>query len=622
MKKICDKIDVVLHYVAVASLLAIVLLITFDVILRYIFSSPISGSVELVEFFLIIGIALNIAQTHLENGHVSVNIIVAKLPLTYKKLIYIANEFITICIWGIIAQQSFIRSVVTEELSPVLHIPISPFYFIIALGAFCLVLTSLLRIYRLFGALKNGKITNAQYIISIVATTIIVVAFIVWIHPQWWSGSPFSVGVIGGAFLILLILIELPVAFALFVVGFLGLVSLKNLDVALFVSGIVPYRTLGSFSFSVIPCFVLMGEYVFYSNVSRDIYHFARSWVGRLPGGLSIATVGGSACFAAISGDSLSTTMTMSTISLPEMKKYKYKDTLSSGCIAAGGTLGVLIPPSIVFILYGLLTEQSIGKLFIAGIFPGVLLALAFCILIYLRCKINQDLGPKGPRTTILEKLDSAKGVWPVLVLFVIVIGGIYSGVFTPSEAGAVGASGAIVIGLVKRRLGWDRFLKASRDGGRIITMAFTILVGAGILGYFIAASKVPMLLAQYVSVLPFSPAGILLIILFFYTFLGMLMPAIPMVVITVPLFYPVVMALGFDPIWFGVITVLMFELAVITPPVGINIYGLSGSAPDLKIGTIFRGVIPFVFVVWICIIILMVFPSIATFLPNLLFEF
>jgi tripartite ATP-independent transporter DctM subunit len=368
----------------------------------------------------------------------------------------------------------------------------------------------------------------------------------------------------------------------------------------------------------VIPLFVLMGEFCFFAGIGRDLYDMAYKWLGPLPGGLSMGTVAACGGFAAVCGDSMATAVTMGTVAIPEMKRYQYDSRLAAGCVAAGGTLGVLIPPSLAFILYALLADQSIALLFIAGILPGILLILLFMLSIYLRARRNPELGPPGPSTTVREKIYSLKGVWATLLLFAVVIGGMYIGVFTPTEGGGIGAFGAFVIGVARRRLDWNGILSSLLEAGKISAVCIGILLGAQVFGIFMAASKLPIDLANYVAQLPVPSLVILIAILVIYLFLGCLMPAIPMLILTVPIFYPVVTSMGYDPIWFGVIMVLMFEMAVITPPMGINVLALQTVTKEISLTDMFRGVLPFLVAMIFCVIILIIFPQIALFLPNL----
>jgi tripartite ATP-independent transporter DctM subunit len=336
-----------------------------------------------------------------------------------------------------------------------------------------------------------------------------------------------------------------------------------------------------------------------------------------MPGGLATGTVFGCAGFAAICGDSLATAGTMGSVAIPEMKKYKYQDALATASVAAGGTLGILIPPSVGFIIYGLIAEQSIGKLFMAGIIPGLLLALVFSFLIYIRCKLNPAMGPAGPKVSLSEKLKAIGSVWPILILFIIVIGGIYLGFFTPTEGGGVGTLGALAIGLLNRSLSRKDLYKACLEAMGLTAMIFGIIIGVTILGYFIVITEIPLKLADFIVSLHVSRYVVFALILFLYVILGMVMNIIPMIMLTLPILFPTIVSLGFDPIWYGVIMVMMMEMGQITPPVGINVFVISGVAKNVPMATIFKGIIPFVIGMILVILLLTFFPDIALFIPN-----
>lgn len=431
--------------------------------------------------------------------------------------------------------------------------------------------------------------------------------------------SPTALGIMGILVLLLLLLLRMPVGLAMGLVGFCGYSFLTSIEGAFGVLRSVPYFTSASYDLSVLPLFLLMGSLAYQSGMSKSIYDSAYHWVGDAPGGLAIATIIGCAGFAAVSGSTLATAATMGMISLPEMRKYKYDQGLATGSVASGGALGILIPPSSIFIIYGVITEQSIGKLFIAGIAPGILLSALFIACIYFRTKINPKIGPKAQRFTLKEKIVSLKGSWQILLLFLLIMGGLYIGVFTPTEAAGVGAFSAFAFALIKRRLNFTVLNKALLETIQTTAMVFVIVIGAMIFGYFLAVSRVPFELSTFVGNLPVSPYVVLICILFVYLILGCILDTFAMVILTVPIFYPVILKLGFDPIWFGVIMVLISEMGVITPPVGMNVYVIRGVAEDVALNTIFKGILPFLMMMLICIVLVIVFPQIALFLPNMM---
>jgi C4-dicarboxylate transporter DctM subunit len=430
--------------------------------------------------------------------------------------------------------------------------------------------------------------------------------------------TPESTGILGIALLLFLFLLRMPIAFAMAFVGFTGFVYLSGLESALGLLSQDIFETFSSYPLSVIPMFILMGCFSYASGISRRLYQTTYTWVGGLRGGLTIATVLACAGFAAICGSTAATAATMGKIALPEMKKYKYDDTLATGTVAAAGTLGIMIPPSTCFIVYGILTEQSIGKLFVAGILPGIILSLMFVAVVAFLCLRNPSLGPPGAATSWIEKIKATGGIIEAAILFLLAIGGLFLGWFSPTQAGAIGAGGALVIGLIRRNLTWKTFYEAGKEGLLTGCMVLFIIAGGVIFGHFLTVSTIPFVLADWLGNLPVDRWIVISIIIFIYFIGGFFMDSMALLIITLPIFYPIVQKLGFDPIWFGVIIVLTGEMGVITPPVGVNVFVIKGIAPDVPLETIFKGIFPFLGALIILTIIVMIFPKIATFLPSL----
>jgi len=428
--------------------------------------------------------------------------------------------------------------------------------------------------------------------------------------------SPELVGIIGIAVLVVLLIARMWIGLAMAMVGFLGLVYLKGFDSAFGALGTVPYKYISIYPISAIPLFIFMAIVIANTGISTSLFNTAHKWLGQLRGGLAMASVLACGGLAAIMGDSVAEVVTMSKVAVPEMRKHNYDSQLASGCVAAGGTLGILIPPSLGFILYGILTEQSIGMLFMAGILPGILLTLLFMVTITIITARRPSAGPPGPKTSVKEKIVSLKGTWHMLLLFVLIMGGIYAGIFTPTEAGAVGAFGALVISAASRRLTLKRFFDSLLEATKITVMIMLLIVGAFILMKFLAISKLPFMLAGTISGLQLPTYAIFAGIIILYILLGMFLDVFAAVVLTIPVIYPLVVAMGFDSIWFGVVIVLILEMGLITPPVGLNVYALAG-VTDIPLHTIFRGVLPFVVAMIICVILLVVFPQIALFIPS-----
>ena len=429
--------------------------------------------------------------------------------------------------------------------------------------------------------------------------------------------SPVTVGIIGIFFLFLLLALRMQIGFSMALVGFFGFTVLCSLEASFSILGMEAFKTGTAYSLTVIPLFILMGQFANHSRMGKEIYETVYRWLGFLPGGLSMATTGACAGFAAISGSSLATAATMGMVALPEMKRFKYDDSLATGCIAAGGTLGILIPPSTVLIIYGILTEQPIATLFIAGILPGLLLSGLFIVTIYALTKYKPSLGPPGPRFTMKEKIYSLKGTWSLLALFLLVIGGLYTGWFTPTEAAGVGAFGAFSITIIKRRLTWGNLRGSLTETAKTTAMVFVILIGANIFGYFLTVSQIPDQLSTWIGGLGLNRYVVMAMLILAYIVLGCFMEGLAIMVLTIPIVFPMVMDMGFDPIWFGIIITLVMEMSLITPPVGVNVFIISGVAKDVPMYTIFRGILPFWVAMLVCIIIILILPQIALFLPT-----
>jgi C4-dicarboxylate transporter DctM subunit len=427
------------------------------------------------------------------------------------------------------------------------------------------------------------------------------------------------VGVIGVVVLVLFFLSGMPVAFAMALIGFGGACYLSSVGAGFTLLAREFWQTFSTYTLSVIPMFVLMGSIAFNSGISTRLYATAYSFLGHLRGGLALATTAGCALFAAVCGSTAASAAAMGKVTLPEMKRYNYEQSLATGSVAAGGTLGILIPPSTGFIFYSILTGESVGRLFIAGIFPGINLTILFMIAVFIICRFNPKLGPAGARTPWKARVASLSGSIDMVLLFVLVMGGLFVGIFTPTEAGAVGAGGALILSLARRQMSWRRFADSLLETVAISSMVFVILAGAFVFGRFVAYTRITFELIEWLGVLPLSSYQIMWLIILLYMVGGCFMDFMALGALTIPILYPVILSLGFDGIWFGVISVLTAEMGVITPPVGMNVYVIKGVAPDVPINTIFRGVIPFVVAIMVCIAIQMHFTQIALFLPNLM---
>ncbi|ARK29887.1 TRAP transporter large permease [Halalkalibacter krulwichiae] len=432
--------------------------------------------------------------------------------------------------------------------------------------------------------------------------------------------TPIIIGFICIAIFFLFLVLRMPVSYAMLISGLIGISFINSTSVALRVAATEIYSSFSTYTLSAIPMFIWMGFLALYAGIGAKLFDFAHKMVGHLPGGLAIAAQGAAGLFGAISGSNTATAATIGSIAVPEMRKHGYNDSLSTASVAAGGILGVLIPPSTLFIIYGIAAEQSIGLLFLAGIIPGIILMFFFMVIIYIVTMRNPELAPRGEKSTWNERLQSLKGgLWEVGVIFALSMGGLFAGWFTPTEAGAVGAGGVLVLTLLTRKLTWEGLKNSLFDTLRTTAMIMLLIGSAVVFGRLIALSRIPFELGGWVESLVLPSFAIMALILLIYLILGFFMDALALILLTIPIFYPVVVnTLGYDPIWFGVIIVLVAAMGVITPPVGVNVFIIKGVVKDVTVEEIFRGIWPFLFMIILLIALLMVVPEIATFLPYL----
>jgi C4-dicarboxylate transporter, DctM subunit len=424
---------------------------------------------------------------------------------------------------------------------------------------------------------------------------------------------------IGFAFLLVLILAKVPIPMAMAVVGFVGFGEAINYYASFAMVAQVASEEGMNYGLSVVPLFILMGNFVTQSGLSHELYKSSYAFLGHKKGGLAMATIVACGGFSAVCGSSLATAATMSKVAMPSMRKFGYADSLATGSIAAGGTLGILIPPSVILVLYGLMTETDIGQLFAAGILPGLLGVFCYLCAVAAATKINPKIGPRGERVSWPDRFRSLKGVWGVLLLFFIVMGGIYAGIFTPTEAAGIGATGAFFFTLFRKKLTLQILKKVLVDSASTTAMIFFLLIGSMIFANFVNVVGMPDALAEFVLGWDVSPFVVVLILMLVYVLLGCILESMSMIVLTVPVFYPMIQALGFDLIWFGIVVVVVTEISLITPPVGLNVFVLKAVLPDVKVSTIFKGVTPFWIADIIRLTLIVLFPAISLFLAHMM---
>ncbi len=616
------KISTYVFYLSAISIFLMILPVVLDVLLRLFFSRSVPGVIEIEEIFMLFLVFCGLGYAELNgDGHIRVDLLVSRFPQWVQANLNIFHTILMMVFAGLLT--FYLGEIVIEKLhagdtTADLLLPIWPFFIVAVIGLFTFVLaTSVSFLNALLPLIEQKK-----YATTILAV-VLAIAFMA--LPFCISGTEFSyhyslLGGLGVLLLMLLIFLGLHIAFSMGIVGIMGMMAINPAPIMALPSlGSASVHTAMSFTFTVLPMFILMGELALYAGISKELFNTASIWLGRLPGGLAISGVAGCAGFAAICGDSMATAMTMTSVALPEMKAKNYNAGLSCAALAAGGTLGILIPPSLGFIFYAIITEESLGKLFLAGIIPGFIMAFAFCATIYFMAKRNPSLAPRGEAYSWSEKWRSLTGVLPMLGLVVLVIGGILGGIFSPTEGGAVGAAGTLVYAIVRRTISFKDFIHAMSSTAVITVRLLFILLGVNILGYFLAVTRLPFDLADMIVALETNRYVVLLLIVFLYLALGCVLNVGPMILLTLPAIFPTVTALGFDPIWFGVVTVILMEMGQITPPIGIVVFSIASMPDSAPMLAIFKYITPFVLIMLLCVLLLTIFPNIVTFLPDYL---
>ena len=609
----CRRISAVGMYI----FMGLVALTFMDVFLRYLFNSPISGSIEVTEMLMSVVLFSSVAYTYWKGGHVTMDILTGKLSEANRDRLGAVTDIWTLAVVFFCIKCMAQYGLTTSDATSVWSLSYKPFIFFAVFGLILLFVSILssfcVRLARVARRDGNGL---AGLLVLIGAAG---VALAIYIAVARLTGiSAPTQGVLGMAIMFTLFFLGMPVAFALMGTSLIFISSLRGLTAALNLFGTSWFSTCSNYSWAPLMFFLLMGFLCFYSRFGEDLYRTARNWVGHMRGGLAIASVCACTAFGAVVGDALAGCIAMVTIALPEMRRHGYDDKLAVGTLACSGGIGSLIPPSSNFIIYGVLAQQSVADLFMSGVFPGLLCMLCFIAVILFMVIRKPSLAPRLPRAPRREALISLKTGLPIIIIFMVVIGGIYAGLFTATEGGGIGCFTTIALALLMGRLSWDIVTKGLNDAGKTISMAFTILGGAGVFGYFMTMSKIPMILANLIAAANMPAMLVMLAIIVCMLVLGCFIPAIPLMLICVPIFLPLAELFSWNLIWFGVIINILVTMAGMTPPFGISLF-VAKELSGTSLGLVYRSSIPFVAAFLMCLAVVIMFPGLSTWLPEMM---
>jgi tripartite ATP-independent transporter DctM subunit len=597
-------------------------LTTADVVLRYIFNSPLPGVYILCEMLMIGAVYPAAGYVQQQKGHVRVDVVIERIKGIPRSTLELSTLFLALLSFGLVCWQSghLAREawITGDHEMGLVEYPYWPAKTVMTLGIGLLCVRLATDIRDQVSRLRKESFRWVLFLLVALLPLAVFAVMLGWVQPGELDRA--IVGYLMLAAMIGVLMMGLPVAFGLLLVGIVGYWLLGGFDRTLTILGIVPYEKVSNYTLSVVPLFILMGHLAYQAGFATSMYGTAQKWIGHLPGSAAQATVLGGAAFGAACGSGLASCATLGKICIPVMRKMGIDDRLGLGCVAAVGGLAQMIPPSILMVIYAVITDQSVAKLLIAGILPGLTAAGCFILLIYIMVRRNPRLAPIPMEgVSWKERVIALKDSWGIAMLAFIVMGGIYSGVFTPTEAGALGAFGAFSLGLVTRRLKLKNFLEAIMESTKTTAMIFLIIAAAMVFGNFLGISRIPVLVTDFILGLQMPRFFVLLGVLILYIVAGMFIDMLAFAFLTLPIIYPAITALGYDPLWFGVITVFMFELALITPPFGLNLFILRGMVPGVTMEDVIRGVFPFILMDMVILAIYVAFPQLSTWLPSLM---
>jgi tripartite ATP-independent transporter DctM subunit len=621
-----DKVGVFARWtniVGVILLFAMIVLNFVDVILdTKLIHSAIQGVVEITEVMMICGIFLAVAHSQNEKGHIIVDVVTSKLSQKGQLILGFIITYLSIGTIGLVIWRAWLQTLYFADKNAMhgqyMGLPSWIFMAVATLGVAAMFLLIFRDFLKVISDAIKAKMSGSQWAIMIIVPILLTIFIVFWMQPELFEMELIHLAIVGIAFFILLLVSGMPIYLTMMLTAIVFIGHIRGPNTAFNMIATDMYRVSGTYGFAVMPFFMLMGFFCLHAKYGADLYVWGYRWFGHLKGGLSIATIGACTMFAAIVGDPIASVSTMGSAAYPEMKKYKYDDRLSAGCIVGGSSLGPIIPPSSAFILVGLLTGIPIAGLLVSGIFPGLLMAAAFIAVIVVWCGINPNLAPAGEKTAWGPRMKSLTAVLPVLIIFVVSIGGIYLGYFTPTRGGAVGAFVAFLLALIMRRFTWKSFIQALLDGGKAVSTVFFILIAAQMFTRFIAWCNVTNYMTDLITSIGMSATVFMVLTLVFFLIMGCFIDVLPMILIGLPIFFPISQGLGINPIWFSLLFVMITNLGGMTPPMGIIMFVFKGIQPSVPMGAIYRGTLPFVLASLVAMVIIFLIPSLSTWLPSL----
>ncbi len=623
------KVEKAFITVSAAIIGSMMLITTVDVVLRYVFNRPLPGIFILCEMLMVCAVYLSIAYIQQQEGHVRVDIIIDKIKGTPRIAVELAILLVALAAFGLVCWKTGVNAweawVTDDHAMGLMEYPFWPAksFLTIGVGLLCLrFITDIKSNFEKLIKMSRSETQKPVWLIAPLAAVLPLILLLLFLYTGSFGLKlqPITVGWIILGIMILLLLGGLPVSFSLLVLGIVGYWMIAGPLRTFTIVGIVPYDKVANYTLSVVPLFILMGNFAYEAGFADSLYVTARKWIGHIPGSLAQATVVGGAAFAAACGSGLASCATLARVCIPAMRNVGVDTRLAIGTVAATGTIAQMIPPSIAMVIYAIITDQSVAKLLIAGIIPGLIAAFNYMVLIYIRCKFNPSLAPRlKEKAEWKDRFISLKYSWGVISLAVIVMGGIYTGIFTPTEAGALGASGALLLGAVTKRLRWGSLREALFDSAKTTGTIFLIVSCALLFGYFLGISRIPDAVSSYLAGLAVPRLTILIGILVMYVVAGFFIDMLPFAFLTLPIIFPVIVKLGYDPLWFGVITVHMFEMGLVTPPFGLNLFIIRGMVSDENVSMrdVIQGVTWFIVMDIVTLVVYVAFPAVATWLPN-----